>query len=63
VRQREWIRCKDIERMLHDVMAPMPCPDAIHARRLRLFVLAAGRRLWASLGDEVCSSAVAVAWR
>jgi hypothetical protein len=72
VRKREWTRCKDPNLMVREVAwlgnhptdgAP---PDAwcqSHDRRLRLFTLNAGRRLWEQLDNAVCRSAVAVAWR
>ncbi len=60
MRKREWIRCKDAERMLRDV-AWLWTDD--NDRRLRLFTLTAGRRLWERLDVEVCRRAIEVAWR
>jgi hypothetical protein len=60
VRKREWIRCADPQRMVREVAWH---PTGGNERRLRLFTLTAGRRLWGQLEDEACRLAVDVAWR
>lgn len=60
MRKREWIRCTDAERMLTEVWG---IPEEGNKRRLRLFVLTAGRRLWGRLDGEPSRLAVEVAWR
>jgi hypothetical protein len=62
MRKREWDRCSDLKRMLFEVWG-LATKHPANDRRLRLFTLLAGRRLWEQLGDEACRSAVALAWR
>lgn len=60
MRKREWARCSNPERMLFQVWG---LKQPANARRLRLFTLSAGRRLWEQVTDEACQSAVQLAWR
>jgi hypothetical protein len=60
VRSREWGRCKDPEPMLFEVCF---LKGPANNRRMRLFTLTAGRRLWEQIGHEACRSALDVAWR
>lgn len=60
MRQREWVRCKDVKRMLDEVAW---IPGQGNHRRVRLFVLAACRRLLEQSEDESICRGVEVAWR
>ncbi len=76
MRKREWASCKDPQQMLHALVWADSCevnepgderggwvPGPITQRRLRLFTLAAGKRLWANLEHPPYRSAVEVACR
>ena len=57
MRKREWLCCSDPVTMLHEVWGQS------NQRRLRLFALVAGQRLWAGLDSSACRLAIESAWQ